>query len=326
MQVNDAPQSKPAGQFQLESAQQAAHAAPLLSLGHARLTGSKADRKEARRLVHNAARKIQCAARARLASLGAEEEARFQIDLEQALRESVGAVTSVSRNSTAAQSAAPRSAQPPSVSCTAAAAASATSSTTVAPSTAATSATAAARTSTSATTPTAAALVPVSVTSTTARTPATSTALTHITSSANEMLPEGTYLQPCIMGATMGPWGQHVLLWDMVSQQPASHNHGEPRRLNAQNEPVNSRGKTYVPPPPPGPRGCNGGSHRSFVKRAKEKAKRQHKRAANGQQPLGPAQAALAAAAPATAPQPLTATSYIDAALAAAANPRRPAA
>ena len=305
--MNDAPQSEPADQCQLASAQQAAHANPLHSLGHARLTGSKADRKAARRLVHNAARKIQSAARARLASLGAEEEARFRIDLEQALRESVGAVTSVSRNSTTAQSDVQRFAQPRSVSCTAAA--------TVAPSTAATSATAAARTSTSAPTPTAAALVPVSVTSTTARTPAASTALTHVTSSAHEMLPEGTYLQPCIMGATMGPWGQHVLLWDMVSQQPASHNHGQPRRLNAQNEPVNSRGKTYVPPPPPGPRGCNGGSHRSFVKRAKEKAKRQHKRAATGQQPLGPAQAALA---PAAAPQPITATSYIDAALACA--------
>ena len=317
--MNDAPQSEPADQCQLASAQQAAHANPLHSLGHARLTGSKADRKAARRLVHNAARKIQSAARARLASLGAEEEARFQSDLEQALRESlresVGALTSVSTNPTTAQRETRRSAQPPSVSCTAAAAASATSSTTVAPSTAAASATAAVRTSTSAPTPTAAALVPVAVTSTTARTPATSTALTHVASPAHEMLPQGTYLQPCIMGATIGPWGQHVLLWDMVSQQPTSHNHGEPRRLNAQNEPINSRGKTYVPPPPPGPRGCNGGSHRSFVKRAKEKAKRQHKRAATGQQPLGPA---LAAAAPATAPQPLTATSYIDAALACA--------
>ena len=275
--------------------------------------GSKADRKAARQPVHDAARNIQSSARARLTSLRAKEEARFQSELQQALRESVGASPSASASSAAASFAAcaenPISVRPTASFTAAASAAAATSrtaptptsgatlapivnptasSTTVAPSTAATSTTAATG---AASAPTAADLAPVSVSSTFAVSTTPSTALTQIASSAfvfsprqsQKMLPERTYLPPCPMAVTMGPWGQHVLLWDMESHQPAPHKHGEPTHFNAQNEPVNARGKSYVPPPPPGPRGCNGGSHRSWVKREKEKAKRQQKRAATGQ-------------------------------------------
>ena len=277
-----------------------------------RTTGSKADKKVARRLVHNAARKIQSAASKRLASLRAEEEARFQTELHQALRESFGALPSASTSSATAK-VAPLSVHPATASLTAAASAAAAtpraatlptstairaptvaptaSSTTVARSTASTSTTAAARTITAANAPTTPALAPVTVASTTAVTPApttTSPALIQIASSAlvfsptqlHEMLPKGTYLPPRSMAVAMGPWGQHFWHWSMVSHQPAPHKHGGPTHFNAQNEPVNARGKPYVPPPPPGPRGCNGGSHSSLMKREKEKAKRQQKRAA----------------------------------------------
>ena len=271
-------------------------------------TGSKADRKAARQPVHDAARKIQSSARARLTSLRAEEEARFQSELQQALRESVGTSPSASASSTAARTGAcadnPISVRPTASFTAASSAAAATSRTAPTPTSGATlapivnptaSSTTVATSTTAATgaasAPTAADLAPVSVSSTFAIPTTPSTALTQISSSAlvfsprqpQKMLPERTYLPPCPMAVTMGPWGQHVLLWDMESHQPAPHKHGEPTHFNAQYEPINARGKSYVPPPPPGPRGCNGGSHRSWVKREKEKAKRQQKRAATGQ-------------------------------------------
>ena len=292
-----------------------AHATPLT--WRVKTTGSKANRKVARQLVHNAARKIQSVARARLESLRAEEEARFQTELQQALRESVGTLSSASASSAAAEIAAcanaPDYVHTVTASFTAAASAAAAtptatfptgtaslaptvtstaSSTTVAPSTGTASTTAAARTITAAPAPTAA--VRALVTSTSAAIPAPtppSTAPTQVASPALvrgprqsqqlQLLPQGTYLPPTTMGVAIGPWGQH---WNMVPHQPASHHkHGEPTHFNAQNEPVNAGGKPYTPPPPPGPRGCNGGSHRSWVKREKEKAKRQQKRAATGQ-------------------------------------------
>ena len=63
-----------------------------------------------------------------------------------------------------------------------------------------------------------------------------------------------------------------------LAAQSAPAKHGEPTHFNAQNEPVNSHGKPYMRPPPPGQRGCNGGSHAAFKKREKEKEKRQQKR------------------------------------------------
>ena len=195
---------------------------------------------------------------------------------------------------TAAASAAaatPRAAPPPtSTAVLAPTVAPTASSTTVAPSTATASYTAAARTITAAPTPTAAALAPVASTMI-AVTPAlqppalpSSESPVSVRSSrqSQQLLPQGTYLPPCSMAVAMGPWGQQFLHWNMLSQ-PVPHKRGEPTHFNAQNEPVNARGKPYVPPPPPGPRGCNGGSHKSWMKREKEKARRQQKRAATGQ-------------------------------------------
>ena len=283
-----------------------AHATPLKWLNwRVNTTSSKADRKVARQPVHNAARKIQSVARARLESLRAGEEARFQTELQQALRESVGALYSASSAAaeTAACANAPDYVQPATASFTAAASAAAAtppaatsptgaatlaptvtpsaSSTTAAPSTGAASSTAAARS----VAPTIAA-IPATTTPSTAPTQIASPALVRCPRQSQQLqlLPQGTYLPPCTMGVAIGPWGQHLLHWNMVSHQPASHHkHGEPTHFNAQNEPVNAQGKPYTPPPPPGPRGCNGGSHRSWMKREKEKAKRQQKRAATGQ-------------------------------------------
>ena len=282
-------------------------------------TGSKADRKAVRQPLHNAARKIQVAARARLASLRAEEEARFQSEMHQALRESVRVAPSAGTSSPAATITAcvnalvsvhstasftdaastaaaipARAATPAASTATLAPAVAPTaSSINVAPSTAAVSA--AAGTITATPTPTAAALasaslVPSTMIAATLAPAARVTALTKIASPASvrsprqsqQLLPQGTYLPPCSMAVAMGPWGQQFLHWNMLSQ-PVPHKRGEPTHFNAQNEPVNARGKSYVPPPPPGPRGCNGGSHKSWMKREKEKAKRQQKRAATGQ-------------------------------------------
>ena len=195
---------------------------------------------------------------------------------------------------TAAASAAaatPRAAPPPtSTAVLAPTVAPTASSTTVAPSTATASYTAAARTITAAPTPTAAALAPVASTMIAVAPALQPPALpssespvsVHTPRLSQQLLPQGTYLPPCSMAVAMGPWGQQFVHWNMLSQ-PVPHKHGEPTHFNAQNEPVNARGKPYVPPPPPGPRGCNGGSHRSWMKREKEKAKRQQKRAAMGQ-------------------------------------------
>ena len=64
--------------------------------------GTKAERKAARLPFHNAARTIQSSVRARLASLPAKEEARFQSELLQAIRESIGSSDSAGTSSSAA--------------------------------------------------------------------------------------------------------------------------------------------------------------------------------------------------------------------------------
>ena len=61
------------------------------------------------------------------------------------------------------------------------------------------------------------------------------------------VLPEGTNLPPCTMGAAMWvPGGTRAALRDMVPQQPTPCSHGEPTHVDAQNERVNSRGKPYM--------------------------------------------------------------------------------
>ena len=75
-------------------------------------------------------------------------------------------------------------------------------------------------------------------------------------------------------------WLRKGRLVDALCSTTAPAKHGEPAHFNAQNEPVNSHGKPYVKPPPPGQRGCNGGSRAAFKKREKEKEKRQQKSAA----------------------------------------------
>ena len=64
--------------------------------------GTKAERKAARLPFHNAARTIQSSVRARLASLPAKEEARFQSELLQAIRESIGSSDSAGTSSSGA--------------------------------------------------------------------------------------------------------------------------------------------------------------------------------------------------------------------------------
>ena len=75
-------------------------------------------------------------------------------------------------------------------------------------------------------------------------------------------------------------WLRKGRLVDALCSTTAPAKHGEPAHFNAQNEPVNSHGKPYVKPPPPGQRGCNGGSRAAFKKREKEKEKRHQKSAA----------------------------------------------
>ena len=65
-----------------------------------------------------------------------------------------------------------------------------------------------------------------------------------------------------------------------LAVQSAPAEHGAPTHFNAQNERLNSHGKPYMKPPPPGQRGCNGGSRAACRKREKEKEKRQLKSAA----------------------------------------------
>ena len=94
------------------------------------------------------------------------------------------------------------------------------------------------------------------------------------TATAQTLLPAGTYQPPPPL-----PWDvmQYMLA---PQQQLALAEHGEPRHFNAQGDPVNSHGNPYVQPPPAGLMGSNGGSHASWKKREKEKAKRQQKAAA----------------------------------------------
>jgi hypothetical protein len=81
---------------------------------------------------------------------------------------------------------------------------------------------------------------------------------------AQTLLPPGTYQPPLLA----------VVPWDVMQHLPAQQQHGEPRHFNSQGDHVNSRGRPYMKPPHAGPRGSNGGTHASWRKREKEKAKR----------------------------------------------------
>ena len=87
------------------------------------------------------------------------------------------------------------------------------------------------------------------------------------TATAQTLLPPGTYQSPLLT----------VVPWDVMQHLLAPQQHGEPRHFNAQGDPVNSHGNPHVRPPPAGLKGSNGGSHASWKKREKEKAKRQQK-------------------------------------------------
>ena len=85
------------------------------------------------------------------------------------------------------------------------------------------------------------------------------------------LLPPGTYQPP--LPWVMHQWWMQYLL--ALEYQVAAAQQGEPEpRFNAQGERVNSRGKPYKQFPPAGRTGCNGGSHASWKKREKEKARR----------------------------------------------------
>lgn len=106
-------------------------------------------------------------------------------------------------------------------------------------------------------------------------TPAATAAVPAATGAADTtqtLLPPGTYQPPL-------PWVMHQW-W---KYQVAAAQQGEPS-FNAQGERVNSRGKPYKQFPPAGRTGCNGGSHASWKKREKEKARRlqTEKRVATG--------------------------------------------
>ena len=93
------------------------------------------------------------------------------------------------------------------------------------------------------------------------------------------LLPPGTYQLP--LPWVMHQWWMQCLL--ASEYQVAAAQRGEPS-FNAQGERVNSRGKPYKQFPPAGRTGCNGGSHASWKKREKEKARRlqTEKRVATG--------------------------------------------
>jgi len=123
--------------------------------------------------------------------------------------------------------------------------------------------------------PSRAAAAPAAAAAATATTVASLAALaaTGTAGPAQTLLPPGTYQPPL-------PWVMQDLEYMqylLAEHQLAAAQHGEPRHFNAQGEPVNSRGKPYKQPPPAGRTGCNGGSHASWKKRDKEKAKRKQK-------------------------------------------------